>query len=609
MVELSDESAGEPRSLAALVGTVLGERYEIGRVLGAGGMGAVFEGKDLRLGRLVAIKVMQPSYARDAEYTKRFLREAQTASQIRHRNVVVILDYGETKGGLVYSVMEFLVGQDLEQLLRAHPDQRLPWAQACGLLVQIASGLKAAHAQGVIHRDIKPANCFVTTEDDEPVVKVVDFGIAKLDDTKQTQQLTGTGNVMGTPSYTAPEMVLTMGPASPQSDVYSLGVVAYRMLTGTLPFTGKTAFEVMHRACLHPAPSLREQVGDLPAAVDELVLEMLAKAPPQRPADMEEVRQRLQVLGRRLGGVDAPVVDAGSSALSLGVDGSDSSGESSRTEVFDSGSREPSWAPMAGATEVVDVAALAKFIAQRTEMPDSGRLMEEPGATQPAVGEATLTREDPGATERPRTAGWRVAGAVVVAAALGGVGWSMMNGMAEEPSPSREAGPEAATAEPERAVAAAIVEAPEPEPVVIPASEVATGGGSTGIEEVEAVEAEAMEVEAVEVEPVEVEPAPEEVEPAVPPAPAVVDPPPKARAGPPSDGTLKKRLSKRIKAKCATTMADQKVTVTFLVTSDGEPSLLTATPKNAAGECAKQKIVGTKFRTRSGETPLQIIVE
>lgn len=118
----------------------------------------------------------------------------------------------------------------------------------------------------------------------------------------------------------------------------------------------------------------------------------------------------------------------------------------------------------------------------------------------------------------------------------------------------------------------------------------------------EAVEAEAVEVEAVEVEPVEVEPAP-------PPAPAVVDPPRKARAGPASDGTLKKRLNKKIKAKCATAMADQTVTVTFLVTSDGDPSLLTATPKNAAGECAKQQIVGTKFRTRSGETPLQIIVK
>lgn len=177
-----DEPFDAPQGFGELCGTVLGERYALGRVLGAGGMGAVFEAKDQRLGRAVAIKVMRPVFAGHVEYVKRFLREAQTASKVRHRNVVVILDYGEAAGGLVYSVMEMLVGRDLEEVLEARPGQRMAWEEACGLLVQIASGLKAAHGQGVIHRDIKPANCFVTVEDDEPVVKLVDFGIAKLDD-------------------------------------------------------------------------------------------------------------------------------------------------------------------------------------------------------------------------------------------------------------------------------------------------------------------------------------------------------------------------------------------------------------------------------------------
>jgi serine/threonine protein kinase len=212
-----EELPQTPPALAELSGAVLDERYELGSVLGAGGMGAVFQGKDLRLGRPVAIKVMRPVFAGHDEYIKRFLREAQTASKVRHRNVVVILDYGKAKGGLVYLVMEFLVGEDLEQLLREHPERRLPWAQECGLLIQIASGLKAAHWQGVIHRDIKPANCFLTEEDDETVVKLVDFGIAKLDNATQTQQLTGTAQVLGTPSYIAPEMLQTQSPASPQS--------------------------------------------------------------------------------------------------------------------------------------------------------------------------------------------------------------------------------------------------------------------------------------------------------------------------------------------------------------------------------------------------------
>ncbi|MCA9710002.1 MAG: protein kinase [Myxococcales bacterium] len=125
-------------ALAELSGTVIEERYALGGVLGAGGMGAVFEGRDLRLDRPVAIKVMRPVFVGHDEYIRRFLREAQSASKIRHRNVVVILDYGEAKGGLVYSVMEFLVGEDLEHILRKSPQQRMPWARVCGLLFQIA---------------------------------------------------------------------------------------------------------------------------------------------------------------------------------------------------------------------------------------------------------------------------------------------------------------------------------------------------------------------------------------------------------------------------------------------------------------------------------------
>ena len=289
------DRAAEPSPLIDLKGAVLRGRYELGRVMGAGGMGAVFEARDRVLDRKVAVKVIKPELSDRGDYIRRFLREAQAASKIRHRNVVVNLDYGEADG-LLYSVMELLEGKDLKQVLGESPRERLPWVQTRELLIQIASGLKAAHDQGVIHRDIKPANCFLTEEDEQPVIKLVDFGIAKFDDSPEDDQITRTSQVLGTPSYIPPELMRTRKSAGPRSDVYSLGVMAYRMLTGNLPFVGETAFEVMYRACTDTVPSLRLQVPDLPAEVEELLLSMLAKDPTQRPSDMAEVRQKLQML-------------------------------------------------------------------------------------------------------------------------------------------------------------------------------------------------------------------------------------------------------------------------------------------------------------------------
>jgi serine/threonine protein kinase len=289
-------SAPPPSSaLLALSGTVIDARYELGRILGAGGMGAVFEAKHLRLGRMVAIKVLRPDFADHSEYVQRFLREAQAVSRIRHRNVVEIHDYGEAPGGLVYSVMELLRGQDLDQYLASRPHQRLPWWEASSLLAQAARGLKAAHAAGIVHRDVKPANCFLTDEEGQPLVKIVDFGIAKAQGTEQTR-LTATSVVLGTPGYVAPELALTSHPASPRSDMYSLGVVAYRMLAGRIPFTGATPYQVLQAACFEPVPPLRTYAPDVPPGVEALVMQMLAKAPEDRPSDMQAVRDALALL-------------------------------------------------------------------------------------------------------------------------------------------------------------------------------------------------------------------------------------------------------------------------------------------------------------------------
>ncbi|MEX1368767.1 MAG: serine/threonine-protein kinase [Nannocystaceae bacterium] len=640
MAESSNEPASGSATIDEFVGTLLGGRYELGRVLGAGGMGAVFEGRDLRLGRTVAVKVMLPGYARDAEYTQRFLREAQTASQVRHRNVVVILDYGETSGGIVYSVMEFLVGQDLQELLRRQPRQLLPWEQACGLLVQIASGLRAAHSQGVIHRDIKPANCFVTTEDDELVVKVVDFGIAKLQDAKHTQQLTSTGNMLGTPSYTAPEMVLTGGPASPLSDVYSLGVVAYRMLTGRLPFSGNTAFEVMHHACLHPVPPLREQIDDLPEAVEQLVLEMLAKTPEQRPADMAEVRQRLQALRQEGHGGGPQAMEWGeSSALRLHLDRAGASGDlGERTEVLETRKREvsaevsnqpmPQEAVPVVVTALVDALAVAEAVGGQTEVDASERPMEPtvaavgttedsgsiaPGVAEkkPKVGESALPMRDAAVVnERPRkVTGWLVTGGIVVVAALGGLGWSILS-----------AGTEASPTQSKVAVAGSD-DAAEPlvsKPVATTAMDfydLVSAGSSTGAEGStgagsstadrgprEATWSTTVEYDELH-EPRDVEPSVVQPKPT---SQKVRRPPP---SRPPSDGVLKKKLSKKIQQQCAAEVTGKKVIVSFFVDGNGDPSMATATPRDAGGECAKRQVAGTKFRARSGQTPIKIIVE
>ncbi len=306
------------RSLYALNGTRLEQRYELGPVLGTGGMGAVFKARHLRLDRPVAIKVLRPLLAEHDEYVERFLREAKAASKIRHRNVVEILDYGEA-GGMVYSVMEFLVGKDLQGVLRAQPGQRLPWTTVCALLVQIASGLKAAHKHGVIHRDIKPANCFLTDEDDEPVIKVVDFGVAKLQD-EQGQPLTGIAQVLGTPSYIAPEMFCSRTPANPRTDIYALGVLAYRMLTGRVPFRSRTFFDLMRQASQDDVPSMREQVPDIPPVVESFIRQMLAKDPDDRPPDMLTVRERLVALSQQTLGPQVVRLQ-GSSKLVVSAEG------------------------------------------------------------------------------------------------------------------------------------------------------------------------------------------------------------------------------------------------------------------------------------------------
>lgn len=605
MAALLDHHRNAPSALAGLSGTVLERRYALGGILGAGGMGAVFEARDLRLERAIAIKVLRPVFVGHDEYIKRFLREAQAASKIRHRNVVVILDYGEAVGGLVYSVMELLVGRDVEQLLRSQPEQRLPWPQAYDMLMQIAGGLRAAHRQGVIHRDIKPANCFVTIEDDEPVVKVVDFGIAKVEDAG-TAQLTSTGNLLGTPSYIAPELIRTQCPAAPRSDVYSLGVLAFRMLTGRLPFTGETAFEVMRRACMEPPPSLLEAVPELPTAVAELVLEMLAKAPEERPADMGVVRERLRMIGGATLGARVVEIPA-SSPLTMEGGGVDAANAEDRTTLPRGGTAHvkrpggeftarqlealpgavPKLSQPAGAPAPVlpASAGVPRTVHDPTSAPSRS------GETVPAIGEATLRLMVSRVIERPSRTRW-VWAAVTVASLLMGIGtlaWFVMDGAGGPTAASIEAGMVAVAEQTEideAPAAAAQVEGDTSKLVSPPGAEVAEL--EDGLNDAKAVMTPAVPV---------------------PTKPASKGGRPKPPAGPPSDAELKKRLARKIKERCATELAREGVTVVFDVTTSGGIKRLAAIPKGAVEACAKRQVVGTKFRPRVSETNIEIEVK
>lgn len=276
-------------------GTLLGGRYRVGPRLGRGGMGEVYAAEIVSLRKPVAIKVLRQEGLEDANRViHRFLREARASSTIKHPNVVDILDSGEDKGH-VYYVMERLQGQDLSRVLQTRG--KLPWPFVREILLQAARGLRAAHARGIIHRDVKPANIFLVdaeVEDEGPCIKVLDFGIAKFDNAAsfEEQPLTRTAQLLGTAWYMAPEQAST-GTATPCSDVYSLGIVAYQLLTGKVPFEGPTTFRVLYRHLQEPPVPPREHEPSIPAPAEALILRALAKDPAHRFPSMHAMIQAL----------------------------------------------------------------------------------------------------------------------------------------------------------------------------------------------------------------------------------------------------------------------------------------------------------------------------
>jgi formylglycine-generating enzyme required for sulfatase activity len=259
--------------------------YRVLKVLGAGGMGLVLQAEDPKLKRLVALKVMRPELAAKEVHRQRFLREAQATAAVEHPNIIHIHQVGEERG-VPFLAMPFLKGEALDARLQREP--KIAVAEAARIARQVAEGLAAAHEAGLIHRDIKPANLWLEAR--TGLVKVLDFGLARVaaDDT----QLTQSGTILGTPAYMAPEQA-SGTPVDGRCDLFSLGAVLYRMLTGTMPFPG-TDIVTLIAALLTTTPRpVRELNPAVPPALAELVMQMLARDPAARPASARAVADAL----------------------------------------------------------------------------------------------------------------------------------------------------------------------------------------------------------------------------------------------------------------------------------------------------------------------------
>jgi serine/threonine-protein kinase len=283
-------TASSAPAVDPLLGRVINGRFKILSVVARGGMGKVYRAEQAPLGRVVALKVLNPNYSgeNDPEFHKRFFLEASIVARLSHSNTVTLYDYGQTDDGVYFMAMELLEGRTLHRRLR--DEGPVDAARALHITLQICRSLREAHGLGVIHRDLKPANIFLLhRDDDRDFVKVLDFGLVKLTDS-DGESLTQTGLFMGSPKYMAPEQIRGEK-VSPATDVYSLGVILFEMLTGRVPFDKPNSVNLLMAHVSDPVPALSEVKPDLsvPAAVEDLVYRCLSKSPEDRFASMDEL--------------------------------------------------------------------------------------------------------------------------------------------------------------------------------------------------------------------------------------------------------------------------------------------------------------------------------
>jgi serine/threonine-protein kinase len=271
------------------VGSSLGQ-YLLERLLGQGGMGAVYAARHRDLGRTVALKVLHQEDEQSEQGRQRFLREGQAASRIRHRNVVDLYDAG-ADAGRAFLVMELLSGEDLRRLLQR--EKILSVERACDLLVPVAAGLAAAHELGIVHRDLKPDNIFLSSERTNVTPKLLDFGISKVNELDATGFLTSTGALLGTPIYMSPEQAQSKKNVDARCDQYSLGVILYECVTGRRPVEEAALYRLMQRIVDGDYPAPRQLNPSLPSAFEQVLQRAMARDPEQRFPDIRALGEAL----------------------------------------------------------------------------------------------------------------------------------------------------------------------------------------------------------------------------------------------------------------------------------------------------------------------------
>jgi serine/threonine protein kinase len=286
-------------------GDVLRGKYRLVRLLGDGGMGSVYEAHHEGLGTRVAIKVLHPDLARRQGLVERFLREARVSAQIKSPNVVQVMDVEATEDGVAYIVMELLEGEPLSAVMER--DQKLAVETASDYTVQILRALEAAHALGVVHRDLKPENVFVTVSGGQPLLKLIDFGIAKARQMdSQSKNLTVAGIVMGTPEYMAPEQAHSADKVDARSDIYAVGVMLYEMIAGVRPATGDDARVVALKVERGEVRPLVHAAPGVPPDLAGLVHRAIAARPELRFGTATEMRLALETIAGRRASIFGP---------------------------------------------------------------------------------------------------------------------------------------------------------------------------------------------------------------------------------------------------------------------------------------------------------------
>jgi serine/threonine-protein kinase len=280
-----------PSDRDPMLGLVLADTFHIVRLIGEGGMGRVYEARHVRLpNKRFAVKVLLPHHAQSADVVTRFQREAEAASGIGHPNVVDVYDVHHTPEGVPYLVCEYLEGTDFSTLLDQR--DRVPVALAVFIVRQVCRALAAAHARGIVHRDVKPENVFLVGDPASPIVKVIDFGISKVD-AGGGASLTRTGMIMGTPGYMAPEQARGAR-VDHRADIYGVGAILYRALTGQLPFDSDDAAETLSAVLTQDPPRPRSIEPSIPPALELVIERAMAKAPEDRYGTLAELDAELE---------------------------------------------------------------------------------------------------------------------------------------------------------------------------------------------------------------------------------------------------------------------------------------------------------------------------